>query len=357
MEAHKLIAKVRRKLRMKLVAGFRRTSFYPALYLSWWQSLLHEGEASATPLAYMAAVPNPDAGIGHQMANWIAGLWFARQFGLPHAHVPFSSDEWERQLGFGERAVAMDALLAQGNYKRVRLQRFDEDNAKEVARIKKVVASYSGRRVVLVLEQDQFYRDQFGVIEELCQRFHNANARQHDRVQYSPDCFNIAIHVRRGDIAQGHAPHPTNANLQMRWQDVGYFHRVLSEVLKIIPAGVKVRIHLFSQGGREEFAAFEQLGEIIYCLDMDAVSSFLHMVNADVLITSKSSFSYKPALLSNGIKVCPPGFWHSYPDCSDWVVAEEDGSLNEKAVAQLTGLLSGLSLRASDSFSFERDTP
>ena len=55
--------------------------------------------------------------------------------------------------------------------------------------------------------------------------------------------------------------------------------------------------------------------------------SFLHMVYADVLITSKSSFSYKPALLNTGIKVSPKQFWHSYPKTTDWLLADEDGRI------------------------------
>jgi hypothetical protein len=52
------------------------------------------------------------------------------------------------------------------------------------------------------------------------------------------------------------------------------------------------------------------------------------MVNADLLITSKSSFSYKPALLSNGIKVCPKNFWHRYPDKLDFILVADDGILD-----------------------------
>ena len=61
---------------------------------------------------------------------------------------------------------------------------------------------------------------------------------------------------------------------------------------------------------------------------MSAQDSFLHMVYADLLITSKSSFSYKPALLSNGIKVCPKYFWHGYPDTEDWILCDNNGNLD-----------------------------
>lgn len=50
-------------------------------YLSYWHIKI-------TPMLYntdnqyFAAIPNRGAGIGHQLANWIAGYWFARIFEL-----------------------------------------------------------------------------------------------------------------------------------------------------------------------------------------------------------------------------------------------------------------------------------
>ena len=64
-----------------------------------------------------------------------------------------------------------------------------------------------------------------------------------------------------------------------------------------------------------------------FCLDVSPMDSFLHMVFADVLITGKSSFSYKAALLNNGKKVCPKEFWHGYPQTNSWVMANESGNL------------------------------
>lgn len=68
---------------------------------------------------------------------------------------------------------------------------------------------------------------------------------------------------------------------------------------------------------------------------MDEQATFLHMVKADLLITSRSSFSYKPALLSSGIKICPPKFWHGYPDAPEWIVCAEDGSFDVAKLEKL----------------------
>jgi len=280
---------------------------------------------------YFTAVPNRGAGIGHQLSNWNAGYWFAKQFGLRFAHTPFAHDRWEHFLGFGEEEVTVNELVKRHGYKKVLLPLFDEFNAEEVAVIKKIISSYSSRKVVFEAEQDQFYRDQVGVMEDIKRKFRQAKSRKSDRLIYNKDFYNIAIHVRRGDVVS--KQETDNPNLLLRWQDAGYFEKVLSAVVDNLKTVKPVAIYLFSQGERKDFSDFEKFNNIHFCLDMCAEDSFLHLVNADLLITSKSSFSYKPALLSNGIKICPRNFWHGYPETKDWILAENDGTFDESQLS------------------------
>jgi hypothetical protein len=155
-------------------------------------------------------------------------------------------------------------------------------------------------------------------------------------LQFEEENYNIAIHVRRGDIVAGQVN--GNPNLLMRWLDSNYFENVLDCVLANLKQDKPIKIYLFSQGEKEEFLAFDKYENIQFFLKMGPHDSFLHMVFADLLITSKSSFSYKPALLSKGVKVCPQYFWHGYPDLPDWIVAEVDGTLNEQAINKLNSI-------------------
>ena len=95
-----------------------------------------------------------------------------------------------------------------------------------------------------------------------------------------------------------------------------------------ISVNMPIAIWLFTTGKAEEFSEFSSFGQINFCSDMDEYQSFVHLVNADLLITSKSSFSYKPALLSKGIKVCPSNFWHGYPNTSDWILCDNNGAID-----------------------------
>lgn len=320
------VFKARNKSWSYIVSFTRKKWIYPFLYQSYWHYLFHKKNKETYSNSYYSARPHPGAGIGHQMANWIAGYWFAKQFGLNFAHIPFAQKSWEQFLGFSEKETTISELISKQGYKKVLLPLFDENNKNEVLLIKSIIASYCNKKVVLISEQDQFYRNQYGVMTEIKDKFYNSKARLSDKLIYSKDNFNIAIHVRRGDIIEGQTNQ--NQNLLMRWQTNEYFTTVLSNVIENLKIKKPIAIYLFSQGDKIDFSDFEQFKNIHYCLDISAQDSFLHMVFSNLLITSKSSFSYKPALLNNGIKVCPKDFWHGYPKTKDWILVEKDGNFD-----------------------------
>ena len=318
--------KISKKIRNIIVGFSRKYSWFPAIYKSFWFYKFKASNGNDSQIyveQYFAAKPNYGAGIGHQLANWIAGYWFAKQFGLSFAHIPFSTEAWDSFLGFGNLEKKVNDLKREG-YKLVRLPLFDEDKQSEIIRVKRIINSYVGKKVVFVCEQDQFYRDQFGVIEEIQQKFYNATSRNEDSLQFDTSTYNVAIHIRRGDIVAGQNK---IKNHTMRWMTNDYFLNALQNTLNYITTDKKVNIYLFSQGKKEDFIEFERFTNLNYCLDMSAIESFLHMVYADVLITSKSSFSYKPALLNRGLKIVPANFWHGYPNTKDWIKVSDEGEL------------------------------
>lgn len=319
--------KVKVKSWNKLVSLLKGSKFYPFLYRSYWHSLFNKGKSDVNMKQYYAARPNPGAGIGHQLANWIAGYWFAQKFNLNFAHIPFSTKKWEDFLGFGENETSVLELLNQG-YKLRRLPLFDENNKKGVALNKRIIASYRGTPVVFLAEQDQFYMEQFGVIPILKQKFNSAKARHKDVIVFDPERFNIAVHVRRTVIIDSKVIVEDETQRAKRWLSNDYYEKVLEQVLKNISLKKPVSIYIFSTGKAEEFSDFEKYGDVKFCSDMDEYASFLHLIKADLLITSKSSFSYKSALMNNGIKVCPRNFWHGYPTSKDWIMVENDGTFN-----------------------------
>lgn len=322
------LIKIKARIWSEIVAKTRNTSIYLYIYKSYMHYLYSRYiNNENNVIQFITARPNPGAGIGHQMANWIAGYWWAKQFGLEYAHSSFSTKDWERFLDFGRDEITVADLKKQG-YRTVLIPLFDEMNDTEVELTRKIIGSFCNKKVIFECEQDQPYSSQIGVISDIQEKFHNAEIRKTERLIYDPANYNIAIHVRRGDIVIGQTN--KNPNLLLRWQNNDYFTKVLTNALNLIETEKQVHIYLFSQGNETDFADFKIFENMHFCLDMNPQNSFLHMVYADMLITSKSSFSYKPALLNKGIKVCPANFWHGYPDAKDWILADESGNVIKK---------------------------
>lgn len=277
---------------------------------------------------YFAARPNPGAGIGHQFANWTAGYWFSKLFGVSFAHIPFSysscpfvANEWDEFLNFGDNEIGYRDLISRG-WKSVLLPLFEESEPSEVECIKKIMASYSGKKVVFLLEQDQFYRNQYDIIPDLQEKFYRKHAMDYPLTKYDKNITNIAIHIRRGDIVQ--RGEQKNPNLTMRWLDNEYYIKVLTQALRSVDG--EYRVYIFSQGEEDDFLQFTEIQNTVFCLNMDERLTFLHFVFADILITSKSSFSYKAGLLNQKVKMCPANFWHGYPKGHDWILYDDYGN-------------------------------
>lgn len=319
--------KIKFKLWTKLVTIFRETTLYPYIYKSYWHLLLFAPPKKdcINRHCYYTARPNPGAGIGHQMANWIAGYYYAKEFELPFAHWEFTGGTWEEFLGFGIGEKKVSELLKEG-YKIRRLPQFTNGNRREKELCRKIIESYQTGKIVFLAEQDQFLKDLQLVREELIMKFNSNPLRVQEHLDYNRQNINIAIHVRRGDILSD----PTNPNLQIRFLSNNYFENVLTQAINhFVQKGQRpVHIWFFSQGKVQDYPEFSRFENMHWCLDMSAQESFLYMINADILITSKSSFSYKPALLNQGIKICPKDFWHGYPDTTDWILADNYGNIN-----------------------------
>lgn len=291
-----------------------------------------EGQSESSENLYLTQVPNPGAGIGHQMGNWNAGYWYAKLFGVKYAYSSFSNPAWDTFLGFGEGEITAEQLLKKG-YKKRKLPYFDEKSEKDVQMIRDIICSYVGKKVVFYMELDQFYEEQFGVMKEIRQKFNNAEARKEEKLIYEKEFLNIAVHIRRGDIVIGQENQ--NPELTKRWLTTEYYARILKDITKVLKKRVSYKIYVFSQGTEQDFPELSEIPNLVYCLDMPPRESFLHMVRADVLITSKSSFSYKPALLSGGIRICPAHFWHGYPEGKEWILVDEEKSLTVEQMKQL----------------------
>ena len=322
----------KRKLNSVFVNLIAGTPLQYRLYLSYWHYKLNndnktKDDVKKTHFIYLK--PNYGAGIGHQLANWNAGLYFSGYYKLRFAHFPFSNDKWENFLGFGELEVLVSALNKK-NFKTVNLPKFDSENQHEIDLIGKIIDSYTRSNVLFSLAMDQGYMRQFETTPILSEKFFAAPARRQNKLLFKPDSYTIAIHIRRRMSIE------TEEIWKSRGLDNFYYVNILKEIIAVSPPDKNITFYLFSQGTVEDFPEFKNFPNLIYCMDMGPVESFLHMVYADILVSSKSSFSYKPALISKGIKICPQTFWHGYPATEDFILADDLGCF---AISKLSNLI------------------
>ncbi|MDE6530004.1 MAG: hypothetical protein K2K96_04440 [Lachnospiraceae bacterium] len=315
--------KIYRKLHWILFSKIKPGKWINFFYASYRHRNRKQAPDADQRTVYITQIPNEGAGIGHQIANFNGGYHYSMLFGIPFAYPGFRNKEWEHFLGFGEHEVSVEELKKQG-YRMRKLPYFNESE-KSLALIRQIIRSYAGEKIILNVELDQFYQKQYEVIPYIKRKFEEASARKEDRLIYQKDRVSMAVHIRRGDIVA--AGETTAAQgMSKRWLSLDYFENIVRQVSEKI--GDRLDIYLFSQGDKKDYQCFEKYGNVIYCFDMSDQDSFLHMVRADILVISKSSFSYKPALLADGIRICPPDFWHGYPESEKWIVADGEGRLS-----------------------------
>ncbi len=305
----------------KLKLKDKLSSFYPCVKHASRKKTDENADLSGL---YFTQIPNDGAGIGHQLANYISGYHYARVFGLKHAAVHFSDKKWDEFFGFYLEGDTVEELKKKG-YRTVTLPYFDEDKDKEF--VTRIISSYAGEKIVFKTELDQFFKNQYEEIPGIKALFEAAPKRCDDKTDFDNEKINLAVHIRRGDIRPEESK--DFAVTDKRWMNSEYYENVLEGVCGCLSKEQrdKLEIYLFSQGNPDEYKAFERFGHINYRMDTDPVKSFLCMIRADILVTSKSSFSYKPALLSDGVRICPAEFWHGYPDNEKWILADETGNL------------------------------
>ena len=146
---------------------------------------------------------------------------------------------------------------------------------------------------------------------------------------FNKDFFNIAIHIRRCsihkniDLQTHYECENLNVDLKnikdksilpklsVRFTDDSYYISLMNMIRNQHP---NAKFHIYSEGVESDFSNF--IGDdIIFHLNESLIDTYTALVFANILITSKSSFSYSAALLSENI-VFYKNFWH--PPASHW---------------------------------------
>lgn len=128
---------------------------------------------------------------------------------------------------------------------------------------------------------------------------------------YLPNTYNVALHIRRGDVGSN------NKHLSRYTSNDDYIN-----LLKKHKLPNNVVLHIFSQGKPEDFKnIINEYPKIVLHLDENIRITFHSLVKADLLILSKSSFSYSAALLNENIvdATIIKSWWHK--PLKKWIIS------------------------------------
>jgi hypothetical protein len=128
------------------------------------------------------------------------------------------------------------------------------------------------------------------------------------------------------------------------------FRRGIEGVRAILKAhSLRYRIAVYSQGDVADFAEVSA-PDVEFFLDMDAIRTMEELIEADILIMARGTFSYYSGLISEGITICDSGvpgpFCDRFSPNPEWIVCRPAGSFDEAAFErQLERLLDARSSR------------
>jgi hypothetical protein len=129
----------------------------------------------------------------------------------------------------------------------------------------------------------------------------------------------VAVHLRRGDVRHVH---------HRRFTHIGTVCETARQVISALEEHQQdYTMSAYSEGRESDFVELQKLGAELF-LNADAIWTLRQLVEADILIMSKSSFSYVAALISAGIKLYEP-FWHSPLD--SWILRKSGGGFSRLA--------------------------
>ncbi len=259
---------------------------------------------------YITTVGKND-GAGAQIQAVFSTMLFAQMQGFTYVHTPFTAIEhadnplhwasqWETFMGLGYGEMPVEALPPET--KRVQLAS---------------IGRLLGRAGTLYLVPHchpyaDAFPDQYILLKErFSQKYHHVpkNVPHFN----DPTRCNVAIHIRRGDVTP--KTHP------LRYTADSYNLTVLEKIQTVLRGlGIDPLIHVYSQGAVENFSEYARR-EMCLHINESAFATFHAMVTADILVMSKSSFSYSAALLSTGI-VFYQKFWHT--PLREWINTENN---------------------------------
>lgn len=260
---------------------------------------------------YVMSIPDIRCGIGHVLAEWNTGLIMAQQVGakfislsLPHY--------WDELLNFNEVALPFDRNFDHiKSIKRIRLPYVPFSSGPE--KLNKLCSQLIQLRpqeaVLYLLYDGQNAYDHTSTREFLRKQFWGTSLSDNIRKTVQAEMLslgvsmNLAVHIRRGDIV-------SNPRWQERIVAINWFRDQIEKITA--KSSVRFCVDVFTNAEDTDIVSgLSGDWKLRVFNKLEDRESFGRIACADIIVGSKSGFSFFAALLSKA-KICcfPKGFWH-----------------------------------------------
>lgn len=270
-------------------------------------------------------------GAGFQAHMAVNAMNFARAAGLVYMHTPFAIighadrpmqewvSAWETLFNLGAGEVACDSGAR------------DIVNYRFSAADLELCFGWRERR-------DQLAESFKALIPEFRRKYYC------NKVPRVTEAVTVAVHIRRGDVSSA-----LNAGLFTSTEKILHTTSAVKSILD--SHGILYNIGVYSEGNIADFEELCAL-EAEYFLNADAIWTMQELVEADILIMSKSSFSYYAGIISDGIKIFEPRTitgvdgeffpsleWMIRSPQDDWLPCQMDGAIDRVAFERQLSIL------------------
>ena len=300
-------------VRLKQAAGITRTGD-KTFFIERLSRLLKAGKGRSIKVLALGK----NDGAGSQAFTSMSALAFAKAHGVTYVHRPFEMLEheptpaavaaWENYFNLGEGELSLTSCPS------------------PIVPIEEFLAAPAlwGGDIIVAAEHFLHYCNEDpgawpGVLPNLRAKY------KHYASQSASSPALVCVHMRRGDVSA--AAKLTSKNFT---PNAAFAETVAGIQRALEKAGREAIVEIHSQGDAAAFAEFERLGCRLR-LDEPAMQSHQRLVNADVLVMSRSSFSYTAALLCRGSVLYDR---EKYKPLPQWIVRAQDGTFDSEALGR-----------------------
>ena len=269
-------------------------------------------------------------GMGAQLHGQLSLIALARMHGIPYAHRDIRQAEhttgpediarWNAAFNFAAAADCESAeaehVVPMGDYV---LWPFGRNS-------QSIVGSRHVHRAA-----ERHARD----YAEICADLRRALAFAKPTACLPAHPLRVAVHIRRGDAQEG-----KNAK---RLTTLETTKRTLSDLTRCLDEqDLAFELELHSQGDSADFKPLLDTHTMSLYLDTDPLVTMQRLIEADVLITARSSFSQLAAMMSEG-EIIHQSFWHK--PLPHWLTTQANGAVDR---GQLEDMADRLKRRQSN---------